>query len=131
MEEINLENREDLITLLNTSKYKYIILKFKAEWCKPCKVIKSFVNKCLTKKINELNEKGKKDIFLFIEVDIDECFDLYSYLKKMKRLNGVPSILFYDKGIYKNIEDEYKYIPQMSISGVQENRIRQLFDLIE
>ena len=49
----------------------------------------------------------------------------------MKRLNGVPSILFYDKGIYKNIEDEYKYIPQMSISGVQENRIRQLFDLIE
>ena len=75
--------------------------------------------------------KGKKNVFLFIEVDIDECFDLYSYLKKMKRLNGVPSILFYSKSVYENIEDEYKYIPQMSISGVQENRIRQLFDLIE
>jgi len=131
MEEITLENREDLITLLKCSKYEYIILKFKAEWCKPCKVIKSCVNECVNKKIKELNEKGKKDVFLFIEVDIDECFDLYSYLKKMKRLNGVPSILFYDKSVYQNNDDEYKYIPQMSISGAQENRIKQLFDLIK
>ena len=38
----------------------------------------------------------------------------------MKRLNGVPSILFYSKSVYEKIEDEYKYIPQMSISGIQE-----------
>ena len=131
MENITLENREDLTTLLNTSKYEYIILKFKAGWCKPCKVIKSYVDQCVNNKIKELNEKGKKNVFLFIEVDIDECFDLYSYLKKMKRLNGVPSILFYSKSVYEKIEDEYKYIPQMSISGIQENRIKQLFDLIE
>tara|TARA_B100000900_G_scaffold383273_1_gene371064 strand:+ start:146 stop:541 length:396 start_codon:yes stop_codon:yes gene_type:complete len=131
MENITLENREDLTTLLNTSKYEYIILKFKAIWCKPCKVIKSYVDQCVNNKIKELNEKGKKNVFLFIEVDIDECFDLYSYLKKMKRLNGVPSILFYSKSVYENIEDEYKYIPQMSISGIQENRIKKLFDLIE
>ena len=49
----------------------------------------------------------------------------------MKRLNCVPSILFYSKSVYENIEDEYKYIPQMSISGIQENRIKKLFDLIE
>ena len=131
MENITLENREDLTTLLNTSKYEYIILKFKAIWCRPCKVFKSYVDQCVNYKIKELNEKGKKNVFLFIEVDIDECFDLYSYLKKMKRLNGVPSILFYSKSVYENIEDEYKYIPQMSISGIQENRIKKLFDLIE
>lgn len=131
MEEIVLENRQDLVKLLNETKFQYIILKFKAEWCKPCKTIKSYVEQCVNNKIKELNKKEKKDIFLFIEVDIDECFDLYSYLKKMKRVNGVPSILFYNKSIYQHSEDEYKYIPQMSISGFQENRIKKLFDLIQ
>ena len=65
MENITLENREDLTTLLNTSKYEYIILKFKAEWCKPCKVIKSYVDQCVNNKIKELNKKGKKCVSIY------------------------------------------------------------------
>ena len=130
MEQVILENRTDLVELLKTTKYQYVILKFTADWCKPCKTIKNYVNDLVNKKIKELDEKGKKDIFLFIEVNVDECFDLYSYLKKMKRMNGIPSIFLYDKNIYCNIEDDYKYIPQKSIVGANQHQIKQLFDLI-
>jgi hypothetical protein len=49
----------------------------------------------------------------------------------MKRLNGVPSVLFYQKSIYDKIEDDYKYIPQQSISGANESAIQKLFDRIQ
>tara|TARA_B100000035_G_C20715222_1_gene428765 strand:+ start:145 stop:549 length:405 start_codon:yes stop_codon:yes gene_type:complete len=130
-EEIYLETREDLCNLLKKNEYKYIILKFKASWCKPCKTLEPFVNNLIKEKIKELNSKQKTNIFLYVEVDIDECNDLYSFLKSKKRLNGVPSILLYENSIISNVEDEYKYIPQKTISGIKENEIKKLFECIQ
>jgi thiol-disulfide isomerase/thioredoxin len=131
METIELETRDDLIALLNTSKYQYIVLKFTADWCGPCKKIQTFVDTLVENKISTLNEEQKKDIFLFIEVNVDECVDLYAFLKKKKRINGIPSIFLYKKSIYTTVDNEYKYIPQYSISGTNENSIQRIFDMIQ
>tara|TARA_B110000008_G_C16978630_1_gene567288 strand:- start:8206 stop:8598 length:393 start_codon:yes stop_codon:yes gene_type:complete len=129
--EVCLETREDLIELLKCSTYEYIVLKFKATWCKPCKVIEPFIHKLVDAKINTLNLQKRKDVFLYVEIDIDICTDLYIFLKRMKRLNGVPSLLFYQKSIYEKVDDEYKYIPQQSISGANEGAIQKIFDRIQ
>lgn len=129
--EVCLETREDLVDLLKCSTYEYIVLKFKAEWCKPCKVIVPFIHNLIDDKINVLNKQNRTNVFLYVEIDIDVCTDLYIFLKKMKRLNGVPSVLFYQKSIYDKIEDDYKYIPQQSISGANESAIQKLFDRIQ
>ena len=129
--EVCLETREDLVDLLKCSTYEYIVLKFKAEWCKPCKVIDPFIHNLVDDKINVLNKQNRTNVFLYVEIDIDVCTDLYIFLKKMKRLNGVPSVLFYQKSIYDKIEDHYKYIPQQSISGANESAIQKLFDRIQ
>tara|TARA_B100001063_G_C16761362_1_gene556112 strand:- start:2312 stop:2704 length:393 start_codon:yes stop_codon:yes gene_type:complete len=129
--EVCLETREDLVDLLKCSTYEYIVLKFKAEWCKPCKVIDPFIHNLVDDKINVLNKQNRTNVFLYVEIDIDVCTDLYIFLKKMKRLNGVPSVLFYQKSIYDKIEDNYKYIPQQSISGANESAIQKLFDRIQ
>jgi thiol:disulfide interchange protein len=129
--EVCLETREDLVDLLKCSTYEYIVLKFKAEWCKPCKVIDPFIHNLVDDKINVLNKQNRTNVFLYVEIDIDVCTDLYIFLKKMKRLNGVPSVLFYQKSIYDKIEDDYKYIPQQSISGANESAIQKLFDRIQ
>ena len=33
-----------------------------------------------------LNQRQKTNILLYVEVDVDICFDLYSFMKKHKRL---------------------------------------------
>ena len=129
--EVCLETREDLVDLLKCSTYEYIVLKFKAEWCKPCKVIDPFIHNLVDDKINVLNKQNRTNVFLYVEIDIDVCTDLYIFLKKMKRLNGVPSVLFYQKSIFDKIEHDYNYIPQQSISGANESAIQKLFDRIQ
>ena len=46
----------------------------------------------------------------FITIDIDECFELYAFLKTKKMINGVPAILRYDK-------NNFSYIPNSVIVG--------------
>lgn len=131
LQEIILENRDDLKSFLQKSKYEYVILKFYADWCKPCKAISSFVNKIIQEKYECFNEWGVKDKFIFVEVDVDECFDLYAFLKKQKRINGIPAIFLYSKKIYMNSEESQIHIPQGSISGTNEDEIRKLLDFIK
>ena len=39
IEEVILETRTDLVKYLKETKYEYVVLKFHADWCAPCKVI--------------------------------------------------------------------------------------------
>ena len=121
-EEIILENRQDLIDFLKTTKYEYIMLKFFADWCGPCNKISPFVNNLADEKIKTNSN------FIFIEVNVDECFDLYAFLKKQKMIKGIPSIFLYKKEILNNIDLEHYYIPQSSISGTNESEIKKIFN---
>jgi len=80
--------RTDFATLMDNNP-GILIFKFTAEWCGPCKKIKEYSYK----KSNDL-----PDYMTMLEVDVDECFDLYAFLKHKKMVNGIPVFLAYAKG---------------------------------
>ena len=103
-------DRNAFFTLLDNNPGA-IIIKFGAEWCGPCKKIEGLVHQWM--------ERLPAEIQPFI-VDIDECFDIYAFLKTKKMVNGIPAILVYYKG---NIS----YIPDDFISGTVVDDINALF----
>lgn len=129
-EEIILETREDLTIFLKSTPYEYVVLKFYADWCKPCKTITPFVEELIIKKSKDFEGQGVKNKFIFVSVDVDQCFDLYAFMKKQKRINGIPALFLYSKKVYQNNEDNQIYIPQASISGSNKTEISQVFDFI-
>lgn len=129
-EEIILETREDLTFFLKNTPYDFVILKFYADWCKPCKKITPFVTQLLEDKAKKFESEGVKNKFIFVSVDVDECFDLYAFMKKQKMINGIPALFLYSKKVYKQNDEKQMYIPQASISGTSENEIRKVLDFI-
>ena len=81
--------RNDFATLMENNP-GILIFKFTADWCGPCKKIKDYSYK----KSNEV-----PDYITMLEVDVDECFDLYAFLKHKKMVNGIPVFLAYAKGM--------------------------------
>ena len=81
--------RNDFTSLLEKNP-GILIFKFTADWCGPCKKIKEYSYK----KSNELPEH-----ITILEVDVDECFDLYAFLKHKKMVNGIPVFLAYARGV--------------------------------
>jgi thiol-disulfide isomerase/thioredoxin len=89
------------------------IFKFGAEWCNPCKKIKKFVDK--------VSLVLPANVMYIYNVDVDECFDLYAYLKQKKMVSGIPAMLAYKKG-------NESYAPDASVSGIDETQLKQFFD---
>ena len=81
----------------NLQDKELIILKFTAQWCGPCKKIKTICSEF---------ENIKPASIQYYEIDIDNSLELYMKMKKMKMLNGIPALL-----AYSNIEKEHWYIP--------------------
>jgi thioredoxin 1 len=81
--------RTDFATLMDNNP-GILIFKFTANWCGPCKLIKEY-------SYNKSNELP--DHITMFEVDVDECFDLYAFLKHKKMVNGIPVFLAYAKGM--------------------------------
>ncbi len=81
--------RVDFATLM-TNNPGILIFKFTADWCGPCKKIKDYSYA----KSNEL-----PDHITMFEVDVDECFDFYAFLKHKKMVNGIPVFLAYARGM--------------------------------
>ena len=78
-----------------------VIVKFGANWCAPCMRIKPSVDGFFA---------SSPDSVVCCDIDIDKCYELYSYLKKKRMVNGVPSILCYRRG-------NTQIIPDDSVSG--------------
>ena len=92
-----------------------VVIKFTAEWCKPCKNAAPFINK----HIDNLPQDVK-----YIEIDIDESLDLYGNLKAKRILSGIPSLVCYKK-------DNDSMYPDFCISSSKEENIKNFFDQIE
>ena len=82
-------NRTDFAKLMDNN-LGILIFKFTAEWCGPCKKIKEY-------SYNKSNELPNH--ITMLEADVDECFDLYAFLKHKKMVNGIPVFLAYARGI--------------------------------
>jgi len=104
--------RDVFMELLKTNPGVFIF-KFGAEWCGPCKKIKKFVDK--------VSLVLPTNIMYIFSVDVDECFDLYAYLKQKKMVSGIPIMLAYKTG-------NTTYAPDASVSGIDENELKHFFD---
>ena len=88
-----------------------VIIKFGAEWCGPCKKIEAQVHASM----NLMPENVQCYI-----IDVDDCFELYAYLKSKKMVNGIPAILAYYK-------DNTSYIPSDSVLGANPEQVDLFF----
>ena len=91
-----IESRTSLMEMLKQNP-GHIVLKLGAEWCGPCKNIESNV----------------KEFFINCppnvicgDIDVDESFDMYAYLKSKRMVDGIPAVLVYSKGNTSFIPDE-------------------------
>ena len=103
-------SRKDFLNLLEENP-GLIVLKFGATWCKPCKIIKPVVDAFFASSPNNV---------LCCDIDIDESFDLYAFLKSKKMVLGVPVLLCYTKG-------NTTYIPTDSVTGIDPNELDSFF----
>jgi thioredoxin 1 len=81
-------DRAQFLELLKYNK-GLILIKFGATWCKPCQVIKPIVEGFFASSPDEV---------MCCDIDVDQHFDIYSFLKTKRMVNGIPVIFCYKKG---------------------------------
>ena len=104
------ESRNDFFKLLSNNP-GLIIVKFGAEWCGPCKQISPVLEGFFA---------TSPDNVICADIDVDESFDIYAYLKSKKMVNGIPVILCYKKG-------NTTFIPDDSITGADAGQLHAFF----
>ena len=107
-------SREEFQDLLNNNEH-VIVFKFGAVWCKPCQIIKKHVEDCVSMMHKNVT---------CLDLDVDDPFDLYAYLKSKKQVNGIPCLLAYKKG-------NVSFAPDESISGTNIADISNFFSLVK
>ena len=112
------ESREEFIQYLREMNREVgiigVVIKFTAEWCGPCNKIK----KCVENHFNKLPNNIR-----YGNLDVDNNFDLYANLKRLKQVQGIPCIVFFKKG-------NVSFIPDKFVNGTDENEIKEFFDTI-
>lgn len=88
-----------------------VIIKFGAEWCGPCKKIENQV-------IASMNLMP--DNVQCYVIDVDDCFEIYAFLKSKKMVNGIPAILAY-------YNDNLHYVPSDSVVGANQEQVDLFF----
>jgi thiol-disulfide isomerase/thioredoxin len=106
-----IETRDKFLAILKDMNPGIFILKLGAKWCGPCKKIAPIVDAFFGSSPNTV---------LCADIDVDECFNLYSFLKNKRMVDGIPAILCYAKG---NIG----YTPNYMISGADPEKLNNFF----
>ena len=96
---------KDLTDLQKTMDRQILVIKFSAQWCKPCKTIKPTWDYWI--------QNNKQTNIIYCELDIDETMDLYIALKKFKMVNGIPALLMYQG----NLRRDHWFVPDDSFVG--------------
>ena len=105
-----IESRKQLQEYLKTNPGVFII-KFGAPWCGPCKVIEDKVHKFFD---------SMPDNVQCANINIDECLDVYGFLKTKKMVKGIPALLAYFQG-------NDSYIPDEFIDGTKDEDLNHFF----
>jgi hypothetical protein len=105
-----IENRDAFFHLLNNNP-GLIIIKLGASWCGPCSKIKDVVHGFFATSPTNV---------VCADIDVDESFDFYSFLKSKKMVNGIPVLLCYKK-------TNQTYIPDDSITGIDPAQLHAFF----
>ena len=99
-------SQKKVITLFETKEHFFhllqvnpglIIMKMGATWCGPCKKIAPVVEAFFATSPPEV---------ICADIDVDESYDLYSYFKSKRMVNGIPAIFCYKKGNTTVIPDD-------------------------
>lgn len=104
-------DREEFVRVIRQND-GILVFKFGAEWCGPCGRIKNLVQQC----VSQLPSNAT-----FYEVDVDDSFDLYAFLKTKKIVQAIPTILVY----YKN---NTTFVPDKVVVGADQKDIIALFN---
>ena len=106
-------SKTDFLNAIQTNNGA-IVIKFGAVWCGPCKQIEPLVYDLMS----QMPENIK---CACLDIDDEESFDVYAYLKSKKMVNGVPAILCWKKG-------NLTWIPDDVVIGAKPDQIQMLFD---
>ena len=106
----NFENRDAFLNLLKANP-GLVIVKLGAKWCGPCKQIAHVV---------EAFFASSPPNVICADIDVDECIDLYAYLKQRRMVNGIPVILMYKKG-------NVSFAPDDSVTGADPGQLDAFF----
>jgi thioredoxin-like negative regulator of GroEL len=103
-------NRESFFRLLEHNP-GLIVLKLGTQWCPPCRQIEKSVHGFFASSPPEV---------VCADIDVDQSFDFYSFLKSKKMVNGIPVLLCYKKG-------NNTFIPDDIITGSDSEQLHQFF----
>lgn len=107
----HIHTRNDFFSILKTMKQNIFIVKLGAKWCGPCKTIAPIVDAFFASSPQNV---------LCADLDVDECVDLYSFLKSKRMVNGIPVLLCYHRG---NIG----YVPDDMVTGADPASLHRFF----
>ena len=88
------------------------IIKFGATWCEPCKKIE--------KDVEEHVSNMPTNVQCAV-VDVDECIELYGFLRTKKMVKTIPALLAYYK-------ENDSYIPDEFVSSSDKKDVKMFFD---
>ncbi len=103
-------NRDEFLQLLTVNP-GLIVIKYGASWCGPCKRIAPLIDAFFM---------TSPDTVVCADIDVDESFDLYSFMKNKRMINGIPAVMCYKKG-------NTSYIPDDMITGADPNELHAFF----
>jgi thioredoxin-like negative regulator of GroEL len=106
-----IETRDKFFAILKSMNPGLFIIKLGASWCGPCKQIAPVIDGFFATSPPNV---------LCADIDVDQCFNLYSFLKSKQMVNGIPAILCYHKG-------NENYIPNDIVTGADPKELHKFF----
>lgn len=107
------ESRHAFLDLLKVNP-GFVVVKFGADWCGPCKKIHD--------EVNDFFSRCPQHV-ICCDIDVDDSFDLYAFMKKKKMANGIPVIMVWKKG-------NEEYIPDHSYIGSDKDGLNEFVKLM-
>ena len=106
-----IEDKNEFISILKKNP-GVVVIKFGAEWCGPCKLINEEVHDWF---------KKMPDTVKCYDLDVDDNFELFAYLKTKKQISSIPAILAWKKG-------NTMVGPDYSVVGGNKEKINDFFN---